>query len=107
MWIRENTSYAFASAFLGLPQAGVLRAMMNFVLPATQLATSLTRLLNPYVAGKALREGGRGTRASVAKIVLLFASMGIGYATVLLLFHAQAFHLLYGKQFGEKNFCDY
>jgi len=101
MWIPENIAYAFASAFLGIPQAGVLRAMMNFVLPATQLTTSLTRLLNPYVAGKALREGSRGTKASLSKIVLLFASMGIVYAAVLVLFHSQAFHLLYGKRFGD------
>jgi O-antigen/teichoic acid export membrane protein len=100
-WIPENISYAFASTRLGIAQAGVLRAMMNLVTPATQLATSLSRLLNPYLSDKARRFGSRGARTDVTKIQLLFAAIGMSYAAVLLLFHRQAFHLLYGNRFGE------
>ena len=100
MWIPENISYTFAGICLGVPQAGVLRAMMNFVAPALQFATSLSRLMNPYVAGKALREGMSGARSSIAKIGLMHAAMGIAYGALLIFFHRQAFHLLYGDRFA-------
>jgi O-antigen/teichoic acid export membrane protein len=102
-WIPENISYAFASTCLGIAQAGVLRAMINLVVPATQLATSLSRLLNPYLSDKARRLGRRGARTGVTKIELLFATIGISYAAVLLCIHRRVFHLLYGSRFGESG----
>ena len=101
MWIPENISYAFASMFLGIAQVGVLRAMMNFVTPATQLATSLGRLFNPYLSGKAGKYGSPSIKTAVAKVQALYAVVGISYAGALLLFHKPAVSLLYGNRFGE------
>lgn len=101
MWIPENISYAFATMSPGIAQAGVLRAMMNFVVPVTQLASSLARLLNPYLASRAGKYGRPGTRTAVAKIELLYVTIGISYAGVLMVFHKTAFHVLYGHRFTE------
>jgi O-antigen/teichoic acid export membrane protein len=73
---------------------------MNFVAPALQFATSLSRLMNPYVAGKVVREGFSGARSSVARIGVMYAAMGFAYGCVLIVFHEQAFHLLYGNRFA-------
>jgi O-antigen/teichoic acid export membrane protein len=101
MWTPENICYAFAGMSLGIAQGGVLRAMNNLIVPALQLVGSSSRLIYPWLSGKTARQGNTRTRADVAKIGIVFTAVGLLYASILLLFHKQVLHLLYGNRFGE------
>jgi O-antigen/teichoic acid export membrane protein len=100
-FIRENIFFTFTGACLGLESAGVLQGMFNFVLPLTQLASCLSRLFQPHLAGIAVQGGHTAVRAGVKKIAFVFAGIGGTYALFLFGFHASIVRVMYGGRFSN------
>jgi glycosyltransferase involved in cell wall biosynthesis/O-antigen/teichoic acid export membrane protein len=84
------------SKMVSLSSAGVLRALMNFILPIGQLLTVLSVFSLPKLARRIKGSGvPRGLRSTVfySSGIILIASM---YSCALVLFGSPIEHLLYG-----------
>lgn len=95
MWIPINLFYPLVSRFCGLAQAGELKALMNFASPMLQTCAALSSLMLPYAARVMEQKGNAGVNTILRRMTLLCVGFAIPYWAVLILFKAQAFHLLY------------
>jgi O-antigen/teichoic acid export membrane protein len=91
----------FFAAYLGLEDAGVLRALLNFVLPMTQIATAISTFAVPALS----EEFGAG-RVGVLRTKAQWMTFGLTataalYTLVLWFASPQIGHFLYHGKFAK------
>jgi O-antigen/teichoic acid export membrane protein len=89
------------AAQLDLGQAGVFRALQNFILPMVQVLTAITTLVLPMIA---FDFGNGNLQAVKLKAFKTSAGLTLGsflYLVVLYLFSGQLENLLYGGKYSE------
>ena len=109
-WLFASTLVAFGipdlqtillSVMVDLKSAGILRALMNFVLPLAQLLTVLSIYCLPRLARQMKIHGaGRGLRQTII-FPLAIIVMALGYLGVLLAFGPLIERLLYGGRIAQ------
>ena len=88
------------SAMVDLKSAGALRAMMNFILPLSQLLTVLSVFALPKLARRMKQAGlGRGLRQSLIYPAAVL-TMAFAYALLLVLLGSHLEHFLYNGRIG-------
>ncbi len=103
-WIPWNIYYALLGKFVGMTQAGSLRALLNLFSPMAQGCTALCLLFLPYAARISQDDGLAGIRNLAKKITLLFAGASIGYWGIIILFREPILRFLYaGKYLGVSS----
>ena len=102
-WVPDNIYYLILPAWLGLGDAGSLRALLNLALPVLHTISAFSMLLMPTLVLD-LRTGGRakmnGTMRSY--LVLLFTG-SLVYLLVLLKWNAVLLRVLYGDKYAAFN----
>lgn len=99
--LAQNVAYGLAAAFLGMAQAGALRALANLALPAAHAGTALRRLVQPYVSTISGARGHSAVRAPVTTICLVYGGGSLAYVAFLTAFTRPIFRMLYGGKFME------
>lgn len=91
----------FFAAFLGLESAGVLRALLNFVLPMTQIATAISTFAIPALS----QEFGAGCiealKSKAHWMTFGLTAMAVIYTGILWLGSAQIGQLCYHGKFAD------
>lgn len=103
-WIPDNILYGLTGSLLGMGKVGGLRALLNLSLPALQAASSLSNLIQPYIAGIYGKRGQAGTRTPVNWVMLLYMGGGFVYFAFLTVWSGPILRLLYGGKFMEYSF---
>ena len=65
--------------FAGLEQAGAFRAILNLVLPLSQVLAALALLLLPWMAKVYVKSGSRALASKTVMLVGIFLALAIGY----------------------------
>ncbi len=90
------------AAWLDLESAGTLRAMMNFVLPMTQVVTAMSVLALPSLA----RNFATGNLASLRRNAVLVTGVllagSVGYQALIAVFGARLDTVLYAGRYSEQ-----
>ncbi len=93
----------FVGSFLGLDDVGALRAMLNFVLPLTQVITAAGALVVPLLA----RDYGDGKLLSLRRkgmvILGVLSLTAMVYEGVLAILAGTLEHLVYGGKYGQST----
>lgn len=100
-WVPANIFYILAGAFWSMAHAGAMRAVMNLVMPVTQLAAASARLLLPYLAGLFGRQAKGAAREQVHRVIALLGAGAVIYCAAVSIFHRPIFALLYGDRWAE------
>ena len=98
-WITENIYFLVLPAWVGLAEAGALKALMNLAMPALHAISALGVLLLPILV---LDRDCGGPRAMKRTIKLSLALLILGSACYLALlwgFRLQIFHVLYAGKY--------
>jgi O-antigen/teichoic acid export membrane protein len=98
--VTDNIYFILLPAWLGLSQAGALKALLNLIQPASQSISALGVLLMPMLV-RDMKSGGTERMARTIKFsVLLFVGGSAAYMALLWAFRSQVFHALYGNKFS-------
>lgn len=84
---------------IGMAGTGALRAMMNFALPLSQLATALSNLALPSMARTYMEHPAR-FKAAATKLILGYGAGGFVYMVALTLLGRRLEALVYGGKFS-------
>jgi len=90
-WSGTNIYYPLLSSFVGLAQAGEMKALINLTAPLSQTMASVSMLALPYAARKGREHATQLSR----KLTFIFVGMGAAYWAIVLPFQSQVFKLLY------------
>jgi O-antigen/teichoic acid export membrane protein len=101
IWIPWNVYYPLVASFSGLPAAGMLRALMNFSLPATQLYAAFALLFLPQTARVAHVEGWAGAKRQAYMIGGIFTLGSVVYWAAVLLWSRPLIAFLYHGHYAE------
>ena len=100
-WLRENISYVFAGALLGIAEVGTLKALTTLFLPLNQTLTALRRLFLPHLARRFRHHGDDATRDSLRLLSILYAAGTLIYGVAVILAAPRLVPMLYGGKFPE------
>jgi O-antigen/teichoic acid export membrane protein len=89
------------AAQLGLDQAGVFRALQNFMLPMTQILTAITTLVLPSISVDFGRRNYFSMRNKAKKITFVLTLIAFVYAITLIAFARPAEMFLYNGKFAK------
>jgi len=99
-WVTDNIYFIVLPAWLGLAQAGALKALLNLAQPASQSISALGVLLMPIlVRDREIRGLGGMARTMKLSTILLISGSAV-YMALLWVFRAHIFHSLYGSKFS-------
>lgn len=99
-WVTDNIYFIVLPAWLGLAQAGALKALLNLAQPASQSISALGVLLMPIlVHDREARDPG-GMARTMKLSSILFVSGSAAYMALLWVFRFHIFHSLYGNKFS-------
>src|SRR5579871_824563 len=99
-WFPSNIYYVLLSTWLGLEGPAALRALTNFIMPATQGVMALNMLMLPAL----VRDRRHGTRKMNQTMALFLVLLGGGcaiYLSALWLFRDHLFQLFYGGRYTQ------
>jgi O-antigen/teichoic acid export membrane protein len=99
-WITDNIYFIALPAWLGLAQAGALKALLNLAQPASQSITALGTLLMPILVHDREDMGSSAMKRTMKLSFVLFVSSSVGYLALLWGLRFHIFHSLYGSKFS-------
>jgi O-antigen/teichoic acid export membrane protein len=99
-WVTENIYYLILPAWVGLAEAGGLKALINLAQPALQTISALAALLLPALVRDRDLGGARAMKRTIKLSLALFL-LGSGcYLALLCGFRLQIFHFLYAGKYA-------
>jgi O-antigen/teichoic acid export membrane protein len=101
LWIPSNFYFPVLSSYNGMASAGELKALLNLTLPVANIGTALSLLFQPYAARMHQEQGFSRLRDFSRKVTLLYVAGSGLYWGVLVLFHEQVTHFLYGAKYAS------
>lgn len=99
-WVTDNIYYLVLPAWVGLAQAGALKALLNLAMPALQSISALGVLLLPILVHDRDCGGPRAMKKTMKLSLALFLSGSACYVALLWGFRLQIFHLLYAGKYA-------
>lgn len=102
-WVTDNIYFLLLPAWMGLAQAGALRALLNLAQPASQSISSLTTLLMPILVHDSAAGGPRDMKRTMKLCFSFLSSGSVVYLVLLWELRHQVFHFLYGGKFSAYN----
>jgi len=99
-WVTDNIYFVVLPAWLGLAQAGALKALLNLAQPAAQSISALGVLLMPILVRDREVRGLHGMGRTIKLSTILFISGSAVYMVLLWTFRFRIFHSLYGGKFS-------
>lgn len=101
IWFGQALFYPLLTSLQGLPEAGKLKALMNFSSPVSQIFVAVTMLSLPYASRVYHRRGPAAARRLVWKFTSVYAGGTILYWAVLIVWRGPLIHLLYGGKYRD------
>jgi O-antigen/teichoic acid export membrane protein len=98
-WVTDNIYFLVLPAWVGLAQAGALKALLNLAMPASQSISALGLLLLPVLVRDRDRGGPRAMWRTIKLSLALFLSGSGCYLALLWGFRLQIFHFLYAGKY--------
>jgi len=86
---------------LGLDQAGVFRALQNFMLPMMQILAAVSMLMIPSISFEFGRQNYHIMNSKAMKVVVGLTAVSFTYLVILFIFAKPAEQLLYDSKFSE------
>jgi len=99
-WVTDNIYFLVLPAWLGLAQAGALKALLNLAQPASQSISALGVLLMPILVRDRATGGNSGMTRTMKLSTVLFLGCSAAYMALLWEFRTHIFHALYGGKFS-------
>ena len=99
-WVTDNIYYLVLPAWVGLAEAGALKALLNLAQPALQSISALGVLLLPILVRDRDRGGPRAMKRTMKLSLALFLLGSACYLALLWGFRFQIFHFLYGGKYA-------
>jgi O-antigen/teichoic acid export membrane protein len=99
-WIPGNIYYLLLSAHTGLEEAGVLKAVMNLLMPILHATSAIAVLLVPQFARARVRAGGDEVRSSVRRALAFLVPGAIGYGAMVVMLRGHLFDWLYAGRYS-------
>jgi O-antigen/teichoic acid export membrane protein len=100
-WVTENIYFLVLPAWVGLAEAGALKALLNLAMPALHTISALGVLLLPILVRDHDCGGPRAMERTIKLSLALFLLGSACYLALLWGFRLQIFHVLYaGKYTG-------
>ena len=99
-WFPSNIYYVILPAWLGLGDAGALRALMNLAMPVLHSNSALSMVLMPTLVLDRHRAGRAAMNRTIRFHLLLLFSGSFVYLIVLLTCHGTLLRLLYGDKYS-------
>jgi O-antigen/teichoic acid export membrane protein len=100
-WISDQGYFVVLALWVGLAEAGGLKALLNLAMPAGQTITALGLLMLPILV-RDREGGGPGAMKRTMKLsLLLFLAGCVCYLALLLGFRLQIFHFLYADKYTK------
>jgi O-antigen/teichoic acid export membrane protein len=99
-WVTDNIYFILLPAWLGLAEAGALKALLNLAQPALQSISALGVLLIPILVHDR-NSGGFAAMKKTLKLSMAWFALGsVAYFACLWEFRFQIFRLLYGGKYA-------
>lgn len=99
-WLTNNIYYLVLPVWVGLAEAGGLKALMNLTMPALQSMAALGTLLLPVLVRNRNFGGPRAMKRTLKVSLALFLLGSACYLTLLWGFRLQIFELLYAGKYA-------
>ena len=99
-WVMDNIYYVVLPAWVGLTEAGGLKALMNLAQPALQGISALGVLLLPILVRDRDSGGPRAMKRTMKLSLVLFFLGSACYLMLLWGFRLQIFHFLYADKYA-------
>lgn len=104
-WVIESSYYLLLPVYLGLAEAGALKALMNLAMPATNTIIALGILLVPALVRDRDSGDAQVIKRTVRRCLVLFL-LGAGcYSTLLYGYRSYAFQALYLGKYSVYKSC--
>jgi O-antigen/teichoic acid export membrane protein len=100
-WFSSNVYFLVLPAWVGLAEAGTLKALLNLAMPALHTISALGVLLLPVLVRANDRGGPRAISRTMKLSLALFLSGSACYLALLWGFRLQIFEFLYAGKYGE------
>ena len=99
-WVTDNIYYLVLPAWVGLAEAGGLKALLNLAQPALNTIGALAALLLPILVRDRDCGGPRAMKRTIKLSLALFLSGSACYLALLWGFRLQIFHFLYAGKYA-------
>jgi len=99
-WVTDNIYYLVLPAWVGLAEAGALKALLNLAMPALQSISALGVLLLPILVRDRDCGGPRAMKRTIKLSLALFLLGSACYLALLWGFRLQIFHFLYAGKYA-------
>lgn len=99
-WVTDNIYFLVLPAWVGLAEAGALKALLNLAMPALQSISALGVLLLPILVRDRDRGGPRAMKRTIKLSLALFFLGSACYLALLWGFRLQIFHFLYAGKYA-------
>ena len=99
-WVTDNIYYLVLPAWVGLAEAGALKALLNLAMPALQSISALGVLLLPILVRDRDRGGPRAMKRTIKLSLALFLLGSACYLALLWGFRLEIFHFLYAGKYA-------
>ena len=99
-WVTDSIYYLVLPAWVGLAEAGVLKALLNLAQPALQSISALGVLLLPILVRDRDCGGPRAMKRTIKLSLALFILGSVCYLALLWGFRLQIFHVLYAGKYA-------
>lgn len=93
-WAPVHLTFPVTAGVLGPMATGALRALQNFAMPLNQIVVALSRLVLPYLCGRA--EAGESSIAQGRRLAWLALAAGFAYTAAFWAVAAPLVHFVYG-----------
>jgi O-antigen/teichoic acid export membrane protein len=100
-WLVDNVYFLVLPAWVGLAEAGALKALLNLAMPALQSISALAGLLLPLLVRKRDRGGSSDVRKTTRHMLGLLLLGSTCYLAILIGLRSYLFHFLYGDKYSE------
>ncbi len=99
-WVTDNIYFMVLPAWLGLAEAGALKALLNLAQPAAQCISALGALLMPILVHDREAGGPSRMKRTMKLSFVLFVSGSVACLALLWGLRFRIFHSLYGGKFS-------
>jgi O-antigen/teichoic acid export membrane protein len=100
-WVTDNIYFLVLPVWVGLAEAGGLKALLNLAMPALQTIGALGVLLLPILVRNRDRGGLYAMKRTIKLCLALFFSGSACYLALLWGFRLQIFHVLYAGKYAS------
>jgi O-antigen/teichoic acid export membrane protein len=99
-WVTDNIYFLVLPAWVGLAEAGAMKALLNLAMPALQSIGALGVLLLPILVRDRASGGPRAMKRTIKLSLALFFLGSACYLALLWGFRLQIFHFLYAGKYA-------